>query len=138
MMKYIIAFMSFAFCLCDVSAAGKPKVSNDSTVNKYRVYSLARCITDNYIKMGADFNKLSIKDNTMGFIDMDNGLAFSAEQSNELDAFIRKKTGTLYQLKQESGDLASVNLVIYDCVDFYRSKELNIFLNEFIKKSESQ
>jgi len=138
MIKYIIVFLSFAFFLCEVSAAENQKVSNDSTVNNYMTYALARCITDNYKKMGADFNRLSVKDNTMGFIDMDNGMAFSAEQNNELDAFIRNKTVKFYQPKQESADLASVNLVIYDCVGFYHSKELNIFLNELIKKSESQ
>jgi hypothetical protein len=127
--------MFFLFYLCGAIAAENNKASVDSTVNNYRVYSLARCITNNYKEMGVDFNKLSLKDNTMGFIDMDNGLGFSAERNNELDEFIKNKTENFYQPKQKNGDLASINLVVYDCMGFYHSKELTAFLNKLIRKS---
>ncbi len=41
-----------------------------------KIFALAKCITSNYEKMGVDFTKLPLKDNTMGFIDIDAGLAF--------------------------------------------------------------
>lgn len=135
-MKKIMILMIFAFYLYDVSACENQNASNDVTVKNYRVYSLARCVTDNYKRMGVDFNILSLKDNTMGFIDIDNGLAFSAEQNNELDEFIKNKTDKFYRPKQISGDLASINFVIYDCMDFYHSNELSVFLNELIKRSK--
>lgn len=136
-MKSFMVLMILSLYLCDASARENKSVTNDEIVNNYKVYSLARCVTDNYKRMGVDFNKLSLKDNTLGFIDMDNGLAFSAEQNNELDAFIKNKTEKFYRPKQVSGDLASINLVIYDCMDFYHSNELSVFLNELIKRSNA-
>ncbi|OMQ24594.1 hypothetical protein [Serratia oryzae] len=136
-MKSIIVLLSLVFYSWCASADENKQVGLDKTINDYRVYSLARCITDNYKKMGVDFNKLPVKDNTTGFIDIDNGLAFSAERDNELDKFIEVNTGRFYQPKQQSGDLASINLVVYDCMDFYHSKELKQFLKVLIQKSET-
>ncbi|MGF6189730.1 hypothetical protein [Serratia sp. 2723] len=136
-MRDVIVFLSLVFYSWCVSAGENEQVSLDKTINDYRVYSLARCIVDNYKKMGVDFNKSPLKDGTMGFIDLDNGLAFSAERNNELDKFIEVNTGHFYQPKQPSGDLASVNLVVYDCMGFYHSKELKQFLKTLIQKSET-
>ncbi|KEY57105.1 hypothetical protein [Serratia sp. DD3] len=136
-MRSIIIIFSILFYSWGVSAGEKNQVSLDKTIKEYRVYSLARCIGNNYKKMGVDFNKLPLTDNTVGFIDIDMGLAFSAERNNELDKFIEVNTGYFYQPKQQSGDLASINLVVYDCVDFYHSIELKRFLKELIQKSET-
>ncbi|MTH48878.1 hypothetical protein GJV78_22155 [Escherichia alba] len=87
--------------------------------------------------MGIDFSKSSLKDGTLAFIDIDNGLAFSAEKDNELDNFIKIKTGDFYQPRQKKGDLASVNMVMYDCMAFYHSKELAVFLKQLIRKAEA-
>ena len=136
-MRGVVIFLSLAFYTWCASAGENGQLNLDKTISDYRVYSLARCITDNYKKMGVDFNKLPVKDNTTGFIDIDNGLAFSSERDNELDKFIEVNTGHFYQPKQQGGDLASINLVIYDCMNFYHSKELKQFLKTLIQKSET-
>ncbi|EAQ0496942.1 hypothetical protein ILU99_001255 [Salmonella enterica] len=84
--------------------------------------------------MGVVFTKLPLKDNTRGFIDMDMGLAFYRNKDNVLASFIENKTGDFYKPRQAYGDLASVNMVIYDCIDFYHSKELNMFLRKIISE----
>ncbi|HAW0505540.1 TPA: hypothetical protein JLJ39_004442 [Escherichia coli] len=78
--------------------------------------------------MGGDFKKLPLKDNTMGFIDIDAELAFYRNKDNILASFINNKTSDFYRPKQTSGDLASSNMVIYYCVNFFHSKELDVFL----------
>ncbi|MDV1269422.1 hypothetical protein VC562_24000 [Citrobacter freundii] len=70
----------------------------------------------------------------MGFIDIEEGLAFSSDKNNALDMFIKSKTDNFYKTRQTEGDLAQLNMVIYDCVDFYHSTELNVFLNNLISK----
>ena len=107
---------------------------HEHLLDNYKTYSLARCITNNYKKMGIDFNKLPLKDYTMGFIDIEEGLAFSSDKNNALDMFIKSKTDNFYKTRQTEGDLAQLNMVIYDCVDFYHSTELNVLLNNLISK----
>ncbi|HGB4760508.1 TPA: hypothetical protein ACIVKV_004627, partial [Salmonella enterica subsp. enterica serovar Javiana] len=53
---------------------------------------------------------------------------------NPLASFIENKTGDFYKTRQAYGDLASANMVIYDCIDFYHSKELNVFLRKIISE----
>ena len=112
-------------------------VSSDAKVpkeilNEYKKFSLAQCIENNYEKMGVDFTKLPLKDHTAGFIDMDIGLAFYRDKDNVLASFIENKTGDFYKPKQTSGDLVSTNIVIYECIDFYHSRELDVFLRKII------
>lgn len=107
---------------------------SEKLVANYKIYSVAQCITHNYTRMGVDFSKLKLKDYTMGFIDLEDGLAFNAKPDNALNAFINSKTGHFYQPKQPEGDLAAANLVIYQCVEFSQSKELDIFLTDLILK----
>ncbi len=104
------------------------------SIDEYRTYTLARCIKNNYINMGVDFDKARLRDVTTGFIDMEEGVAFSAEKDNKLDAFIESKTRNFYVPKQQTGDLASKNLVIYDCVHFSKSSELGVFLKELLAR----
>lgn len=137
--------MEFKFLLCFlflISGCGVCSTKNEYSIpNKslsdYKIYSLARCITNNYINMGVDFDKLHLKDYTMGFIDIEDGFAFSAKKGNALDVFIKNKTDDFYQPKQTEGDLAAINLVIYDCTVFSQSKEVDIFLKELIFKEIS-
>ncbi|HCE8851806.1 TPA: hypothetical protein N2Q63_000347, partial [Citrobacter freundii] len=68
------------------------------------------------------------------FIDIEEGLAFSSDKNNALDMFIKNKTDNFYKTRQTEGDLAQLNMVIYDCVDFYHSTELNVLLNNLISK----
>lgn len=134
--KYIIVFFLYASLISQVIAAEKFNVS-EKTLNDYRTYSLARCISNNYKSMGIDFNKSHIKDFTMGFIDIEEGFAFSAEKDNALDSYISNKTKKFYLPKQAEGDLSNVNLVIFDCVEFSQSKELNTVLRDLIEKANS-
>ncbi|MTH48863.1 hypothetical protein [Intestinirhabdus alba] len=83
--------------------------------------------------MRVDFNNLLVKDGALSFID--NGQAFSAVRNNKLDAFIKSKAGYFYHPKQKNGDLASINLVIFDCIIFYHSTELMLFLKELIQET---
>ncbi|EPV3654695.1 MULTISPECIES: hypothetical protein [Citrobacter] len=136
-MKKFFFILSMLIPILNACASEKAIIVSEKILNNYKVYSLARCISNNYIEMGVSFNKLPLKDYTTGFIDIEEGFAFSVNKGNTLDLFIRNKTGKFYQPKQKSGDLASVNLVIYDCVDFYKSKELQDFLIGLIQKSET-
>ncbi|MDL3639072.1 hypothetical protein QR231_10140 [Salmonella enterica] len=97
-------------------------------------FHLLSVLKKNYEKMGVVFTKLPLKDNTRGFIDMDMGLAFYRNKYNPLASFIENKTGDFYKPRQAYGDLASANMVIYDCIDFYHSKELNVFLRKIISE----
>ena len=122
-------------------ASGDATCSNGNTLNthehlldNYKTYSLARCITNNYEKMGLNFNNPPLKDYTMGFIDIEEGLAFSSDKNNALDMFIKIKTDNFHKPRQTEGDLAQLNMVIYDCVDFYHSRELDVLLNNLILK----
>ena len=116
------------------SAENELKVSKKS-LNDYKIYALARCITDNYTNMGVDFNQLRLKDSTMGFIDIEEGYALGSTANNALDEFIKSKTGDFYKPKQTEGDLAIVNMVIYDCAAFSQSKVLEVFLSDLIVKA---
>lgn len=79
-----------------------------------------------------DFGKLPYHDNTYGYIDIDAGLAFYSKRDNVLARYIKEKTGNFYKPSTERGDLASTNLIMYRCVDFYHSKELDVFLRKII------
>ncbi|HIA4031645.1 TPA: hypothetical protein ACWQBO_005068 [Escherichia coli] len=124
---FCIFFMGNSLLYSEAKAS-----ESESTLDDYKIFTLAKCIASNYEKMGVDFTKLPLKDNTMGFIDIDAGLAFYRNKDNALASFINKKTGDFYRPKQTSGDLASSNMVIYDCVNFYHSKELDVFLKKII------
>ncbi|POP40384.1 hypothetical protein CHU32_27725 [Superficieibacter electus] len=87
--------------------------------------------------MGVDFNKLPLHDYTMGSIDIEKWFAFNATEDNVLNMFIKNKTDHFYKPAQVDGDLAKSNLVIYKCVDFYKSKELDVFLRDLISKKIS-
>lgn len=135
MSKYTVSLFFLMFC--GVCYASDNKISDDEKhLDDYKTYSLARCITDNYKSMGVDFSKAKIKDGTLGFIDIDEGLLFSANDNNELDLFIRARTRDFYKPKQNSGDLAGVNTVVLDCVDFFRSSELDRVLRKIILQSQ--
>ncbi|SQI36397.1 Uncharacterised protein [Leminorella richardii] len=109
------------------------KQTPETLLKEYKIYSLARCITNNYEKMGVDFKKLPLTDGTMGFIDIDMGLGFNAEKNNALNAFIEAKTGEFYKpLRQSGGDLRTTNMVIYRCVEFSQSGELERVLRGLI------
>lgn len=124
-------FFSPGYAIC---SNGNVLNTYEHLLDNYKTYSLARCITNNYKKMGIDFNKLPLKDYTMGFIDIEEGLAFSSDKNNALDMFIKSKTDNFYKTRQTEGDLAQLNMVIYDCVDFYHSRELDALLNSLISK----
>ncbi|ESC15955.1 hypothetical protein SEEA0322_23024 [Salmonella enterica subsp. enterica serovar Agona str. 0322] len=101
------------------------------SIKNFHLLSVLKKIIE---KMGVVFTKLPLKDNTRGFIDLDIGLAFYRNKDNVLALFIENKTGDFYKPRQAYGDLASVNMVIYDCIDFYHSKELNVFLRKIISE----
>lgn len=84
--------------------------------------------------MGVDFTTSKLRDTTTGFIDVEEGLGFSSDKNNSLDTYIKNKTENFYKPKQTEGDLAKVNLVIYDCATFSQSKELSAFLSALIIK----
>lgn len=129
-----LPLLSLLFCTWAGGAlADEPKaLTAQELLEEYKTYSLARCITENYERMGVDFGKLPLKDGTQGFIDIELGYALTAEKNNALNAFIKDKTGGFYKAKQSEGDLARVNLVIYDCVGFSRSGELEGVLEKLI------
>lgn len=136
-MKNILIFLCLGFSSLCMSADNSEQITLDNTIKEYRIYSLARCIEANYEKMGVDFKQLPLTDITIGFIDIDGGLGFglnglNSKPNNVLDDYIEMKTGDFYKPKHESGDLASSNLVVYNCVDFYESEELKNFLKEQI------
>ncbi|EMB4340339.1 hypothetical protein I5462_18700 [Citrobacter freundii] len=135
-MTYRLNLVFFLFFAPGYAICSNGNILNtyEHLLDNYKTYSLARCITNNYKKMGIDFNKLPLKDYTMGFIDIEEGLAFSSDKNNALDMFIKSKTDNFYKTRQTEGDLAQLNMVIYDCVDFYHSTELNVFLNNLISK----
>lgn len=136
-MRKIYVMLMFLLSGVASVAHGKTESIADKTENDYRVYALAKCITNNYHQMGVDFNRLPLTDYTTGFIDIEEGFAFSASENNELDAFITNKTGDFHKPRQSGGDLANVNMVIFDCVDFYHSEELVLFLRDLLQKAES-
>ncbi|WP_407731125.1 hypothetical protein ACJJVG_12360 [Pseudocitrobacter faecalis] len=80
--------------------------------------------------MGVDFDKLPRHNNTYGYIDV--GMAFSSKRDNVLAWYIKVKTGNFYKPSTDRGALASANLIMYRCVDFYHSKELDVFLRKII------
>ncbi|ECA8973238.1 hypothetical protein JK365_22405 [Salmonella enterica subsp. enterica serovar Ceyco] len=84
--------------------------------------------------MGVHFSDYPLKDYTMGFIDIEKGFAFSTNKNNVLDLFIRSETDGFYKPKKTEGDLAGLNMVIYDCVDFYHSRKLSVFLNDTLSE----
>ena len=45
---------------------------------------------------------------------------------------IKEKTGNFYKPSTDRGDLASAKLIMYRCVDFYHSKELDVYLRKII------
>ncbi|RXO32062.1 hypothetical protein D0525_23925 [Salmonella enterica] len=136
MNKYVLFLFLFNFVYAARSGENKQENMIESLVD-YKTYSLARCITNNYSKMGVDFNNLPLHDYTMGFIDVEKWFAFNATKDNTLDVFIRNKTDHFYKPAQVVGDLARSNLVIYNCVNFYQSKELDVFLRDLISKKIS-
>lgn len=131
MIKFKLSIIVFLFGLSSVYARLDINVS-PQLLDDYKKFSLAKCIENNYGKMGVVFDKLPLKDNTTGFIDMDIGLAFYRDKNNVLASFIENKTGGFYKPKQNRGDLASANIVIYECIDFYHSRELSVFLRKII------
>ncbi|MFH2475108.1 hypothetical protein [Citrobacter freundii] len=135
-MTYRLNLVFFLFFAPGYAICSNGNILNtyEHLLDNYKTYSLARCITNNYKKMGIDFNKLPLKDYTMGFIDIEEGLAFSSDKNNALDMFIKSKTDNFYKTRQTEGDLAQLNMVIYGCVDFYHSTELNVLLNNLISK----
>jgi hypothetical protein len=104
-----------------------------SLLDEYKTYSLARCITNNYSSMGVKLGNTSIADYTMGFIDIEEGYALGVSKDNQLDNYIREKTAEFHKPKQTQGDASKTNLVIYDCVDFYKSDDLDSFLGKLLK-----
>ncbi|WP_347254778.1 hypothetical protein [Leminorella grimontii] len=132
-----LLLLSLLFCTWAGGAlANEPKaLTAQELLKEYKTYSLARCITENYKSMGVDFGKLPLKDGTQGFIDIELGYALTAEQNNALNAFIKDKTDGFYKAKQSEGDLARVNLVIYDCVGFSQSEELEGVLEKLIAEA---
>lgn len=135
----IIKAISFIFTVLTLFWWSSAYAIADVTVSiqilkEYKKFSLAKCIENNYKKMGVDFQKLPLKDNTAGFIDMDLGLAFYRDKDNVLASFIEKQTGDFYKPKDTRGDLASANIVIYECIDFYQSNELDVFLRRIISR----
>lgn len=127
-----VLFFIFLSILTD--ANGKERNIPDVFLADYKTYALARCIRNNYEKMGVHFNDYTLKDYTMGFIDIENGFAFSTNKNNALDLFIRTETDEFYRPKKSEGDLAGLNMVIYDCIDFYHSKKLKVFLNDALSE----
>ncbi len=77
-----------------------------------------------------DFDKLPRHNNTYGYIDV--GMAFSSKRDNVLAWYIKVKTGNFYKPSTDRGALASANLIMYRCVDFYHSKELDVYLRKII------
>lgn len=132
--KIFIVFVIFNIMLL----AGVNSYANDKiiipkkTLEEYKIFSLGKCITGNYEQMGVDFDKLPYHDNTYGYIDIDVGLAFYSKRDNVLARYIKEKTGNFYKPSTDRGDLASANLIMYRCVDFYHSKELDVFLRKII------
>ncbi|WP_380177458.1 hypothetical protein [Kalamiella sp. sgz302252] len=137
-MKNIVLVLGLFFCSYAASAEGSGGVDLADAIKDYRIYSLARCINNNYREMVVDFSKQSPVDNTIGFIDIDKGYAFSINKNNNLDRFIKEETKNFFRPKHKSGDLSTINLVIYDCVNFYHSKKLNDFLKELLLKAEAE
>ncbi|EHG0014613.1 hypothetical protein J1K50_002859 [Salmonella enterica subsp. enterica serovar Magwa] len=131
--RFILFIMMFFLGGASGYASSEKSISKE-LLSEYKKFSLAECIEKNYEKMGVVFTKLPLKDNTRGFIDMDMGLAFYRNKYNPLASFIENKTGGFYKPRQAYGDLASANMVIYDCIDFYHSKELNVFLRKIISE----
>lgn len=132
MCKFVISFV--LFFVCALCSNGEEFNVNEKLLDNYKTYSLARCIINNYEKMGVTFNKLPLKDYSMGFIDVEEGFALSSDRNNVLDVFVKDKTDDFYKPRQAGGDLSHSNMVIYDCVDFYHSIELDVFLNNLILK----
>ncbi|HFZ0582122.1 hypothetical protein ACU6ZO_05840 [Klebsiella aerogenes] len=97
-------------------------------LQQYRAYSLTKCIKDNYTKMGVDFSSLPLKDHTMGLIFEMDPQGILGTNERYFEKYIEDKTKFFYQPKQSSGDLAQSNLVIYDCLSFSQSKELEEFI----------
>lgn len=137
-MKNIALVLFFLFLSGVASAEESGGVNFADAIKDYRIYALARCINNNYREMGVDFSKQSPADNTIGFIDIDKGYAFSITKNNKLDRFIKEETKNFFRPKHKSGDLSTINLVIYDCVNFYHSKKLNDFLKELLLKAEAE
>jgi hypothetical protein len=104
-----------------------------SLLDEYKTYSLARCITYNYTSMGIELKEQDITDYTAGFIDIEEGYALGAKNNNKLDSYIKEKTADFYKPKQLQGDASKTNLVIYECVDFYKSGGLDSFLKKLLK-----
>lgn len=132
MKKIILVLILFFASGHAVFSNIKKSNTNEFFLDGYKKYALARCITNNYEQMGVEFNKLSLKDYTMGFIDVEEGFALSSDNNNVLDIFIKKNTGDFHKPKHIEGDLAQLNMVIYNCIDFYHSKNLDIFLKKII------
>lgn len=107
--------------------------SQPSLLDEYKTYSLARCITSNYSRMGVNLKKPDITDYTLGFIDIEEGYALGAQKDNPLDFYIEKRTAEFYKPKQSQGDIAKTNLAIYERVDFYKSGELDSFPRVLLK-----
>lgn len=102
-------------------------------LDEYKTYSIARCITNNYSDMGVNLDGSNIIDYTMGFIDIEEGYALATEKYNKLDSYIKEKTADLYKPKQHQDDMSKTNLVIYECVDFYKSDDLDLFLRALLE-----
>ena len=103
-------------------------------LDEYKTFSLGKCINTNYAKMGIDFNKVPLHDNTYGYIDIDAGLGFYSKRNNVLARYIEEKTGDFYKPSTQQGDLASANMVMYKCVDFFHSRALDAFLRKILYK----
>lgn len=82
-----------------------------------------------------NFDTLPLKDNTQGLVfemDKENILAL---EGRPVQKYIDEKTQLFYKPKQSDGELANLNLIVFDCVDFSNSTELNVFLEKTISKS---
>lgn len=71
-MTYRLNLVFFLFFAPGYAICSNGNVLNtyEHLLDNYKTYSLARSITNNYKKMGIDFNKLPLKDYTMGFMVM--------------------------------------------------------------------
>ncbi|MDR2121657.1 MAG: hypothetical protein LBP34_00895 [Flavobacteriaceae bacterium] len=103
-------------------------------VSELKTYALCSCITNNYRAVDNTFNS---KDITKAAIVQINPI--SVETIESLEKYVEDKTMDFYKgYNVYTGyDFSNPNMIIYNCTEFYKSKELRQYIRKLIKIKKS-
>lgn len=100
-----------------------------------KIYALSSCIQDNYKRIDDKFMSADMT-NSFIFQDLSN---LSINQLSLFKKFITENTNNYYEeLPNKEYEIEKANLIIYKCVKFYESKELDNYIKKLLKEKSKE